>query len=226
MTIFNVRLTRATLTRDQCPRKRRFALLISPVMTGTAFSRSCRSIKAFLALRALAVAGFCDLGHHCLRRRFPRGRRATISRRLSPQPKSGLEPRSFFTWLRFAFDSRRRSLAARERLRLDAPLRHNARLRGSGRTGARAHPSRLRSCVRKLCAWMTSTPSSVSRRPARRSRRARTSPGSDGEPRTIETQLHRRRHLVDVLPARSRERTKRSSSSDSSMSRSPMRDCA
>src|SRR5262249_7487365 len=64
--------------------------------------------------------------------------------------------------------------------------------RGTGRTAASRISSvsrssasaRLRSWVRWLCAVITSTPSRVSRRPASRSSRARTSSVSDGELRT------------------------------------------
>ena len=60
--------------------------------------------------------------------------------------------------------------------------------------------ARLRSCVRKRSARMTSTPSSVRRRPASRASRAHR-PGQRGRAAHVEAQLDRGRDLVDVLPA-------------------------
>ena len=63
--------------------------------------------------------------------------------------------------------------------------------------------SRLRSWARKRRASMTSTPSRLIRFLARRSRRSPHLFGQRLGAAHVETQLHRARHLVDVLPARS-----------------------
>ncbi len=80
--------------------------------------------------------------------------------------------------------SMRRSREALVGLVAPALDRRDGRLTDQIDEGARSASSRLRTWVRWRCAMMTSTPSRVSRAPASRSSRARTSGGSDGECRT------------------------------------------
>ena len=106
------------------------------------------------------------------------------------------------TRARCALDCRRR--------RFDAAVGRVA-MRGTGGSAARwisrisasSAACRLRSCVRKRCAVISTSPCSVARLPASARRRACVSSRQTGY-RRIEPQLHRGRDLVDVLPARSR----------------------
>ncbi len=125
----------------------------------------------------------------------PRPDGPTTSRRGRGLPRSALIPDwRAFAWRRFTFDAAVGRVLRRTRGRTAA-----WRTRSTSRSSASA---RLRSCVRKRCAVITRTPSLVSRRPASFSRRARTSSGSDGEPRTSNRSCNRGREFVDVLAAR------------------------
>src|SRR5215470_18987327 len=97
--------------------------------------------------------------------------------------------------------------------------------RGVGGTAARRISStrrsrascRLRSWVRWRCALITSTPSRVSLRPARCSRRVRTASGRLGEPRTSKRNCTALESLLTFCPPGPEARMKCSSSSRSPM---------
>ena len=76
------------------------------------------------------------------------------------------------------------------------------RAREARRSRARA-ASRFCACVRCSRLSMSRTSSAIMRLPARLRRRSFTSSGSD-DAADVEAQLDRRRHFVDVLPARPR----------------------
>src|SRR5690606_12256094 len=99
-------------------------------------------------------------------------------------------------------------------IRLGATLRP-ASMKAASRSRASC---RLRSWVRKRCALITSTPSLVTRRSRRASKRSRTGSGSEGELAMSKRSSTAVATLLTFCPPGPAERTKRSVSSDSGMS--------
>jgi hypothetical protein len=82
-----------------------------------------------------------------------------------------------------------------------------AALRMRSKSRASASP-RLRACARWRCAVMTMTPSRVRREPAKRSRRLRTSAGSEGERRASKRSCTALATLLTFCPPGPEARTK------------------
>ena len=154
-------------------------------------------------------------GHGQLAQAAPTLAVAALRREGSDQSNDGLARRSCFNPARCFLPSMRRSREARVGL---------VGRRGRGGIAARRMRSmrrssascRLRAWVRWRCAMMTRTPSRVSRAPASRSSRARTSSRSDGDPRTSKRSCTAVASLLTFWPPGPEARTKLSSISRSS----------
>ena len=149
--------------------------------------------------------GFGELadGHGRLAQAAPTLAAAALRREGLDQSNDGLARRSCLSPARCFLPSMRRSREARvgrvgRRGRGGIAAR---RMRSMRRSSASC---RLRAWVRWRCAMMTRTPSRVSRAPASRSSRARTSSRERRRSPHVEAKLHRGRKLVDVLAARPR----------------------